>query len=325
MPKRSNKFQTLIFQIQEHFKVDPEVTVTESKLLTHVVTGERREVDIVVESLVNGIPITIGFECISHKRKMGCEWVERMLKKHQHLPTNQLILVSESGFYRPALKLVESETTTSAVTFEEAEDVNWPAFLTSLENLTFSMMNLEWVKSTAHYHKNTNSHLEIAMDGTTRIRLLNTDQEMDVKQFSTAVLNTRDVARLVFEKWAEVPKPKKSASLNFTVNWKPATGTAVIKDAENAYPLQTVDIAAKGKIKDSTINLSVQSFMGTAVVHGVIDDPMPTMDASLGDQAVVAITKGLNSGLKGSISFPNATDQMRKTFPATFPEGREYD
>src|SRR6185503_6978270 len=96
MPQRSNAFQQLITLL--HQQLDDRAVVTESKMLRDQRTGDNREVDIVIDARSGGYPITIGVECIDHKRKASVEWVERMWAKHQDLHTDKIVLVSRSGF-----------------------------------------------------------------------------------------------------------------------------------------------------------------------------------------------------------------------------------
>lgn len=76
----------------------PGTVVTESKMLRDAVTGENREVDVVVQTLADGDPFVISMEVVDRGRPADVTWVEQMIKKHQHLPTNLLMLVSWSGF-----------------------------------------------------------------------------------------------------------------------------------------------------------------------------------------------------------------------------------
>jgi hypothetical protein len=71
-------------------------------MLPDRITGQLREVDIVIEAQASIYPILVGVECVAHARKATVEWVERMWAKHQTLPTNQLVLVSKSGFSHEA-------------------------------------------------------------------------------------------------------------------------------------------------------------------------------------------------------------------------------
>ncbi|MEV0344097.1 hypothetical protein AB0H49_34315 [Nocardia sp. NPDC050713] len=113
VPRRTNAFQKLVATITEH--ISGEATVTESKLLSDLDTGEDREVDVCIEHEVAGHTIRICIECSSHQRPRDVGWVEQMHGKHLRLPTNLLVLASKSGFTGPALRKAESYRIETAV------------------------------------------------------------------------------------------------------------------------------------------------------------------------------------------------------------------
>lgn len=110
MPKRSNEFQAIMHAVRLETATD-NVTVTESKMLPSSEGGER-EVDIVIEGEFDGEPIVTSIEVIDRKRKADVTWVEQMIAKHHKLPTNRLVLISSSGFYRTALVAVAAQNGT---------------------------------------------------------------------------------------------------------------------------------------------------------------------------------------------------------------------
>jgi hypothetical protein len=103
MPKRSNEFQELIYILQSHMA--PGAVVEESAMLEHQLTGEKREVDVCIRSGESGYSLIVSVECRAHKRPQSVGWIEEMHSKHQHLPTNLLVLASSSGFSKTALTL----------------------------------------------------------------------------------------------------------------------------------------------------------------------------------------------------------------------------
>ena len=96
MPRRSNLFQDVVAIIHAHMAAD--ATVEASAPLKNRLTGEGREVDVVVRSEAAGHGVTVAVEASSTGRRASVEWVERMFAKHADLPTDKLVLVSESGF-----------------------------------------------------------------------------------------------------------------------------------------------------------------------------------------------------------------------------------
>lgn len=122
MPKRSNDFQQLIYLI--HHQLASEATVTESKFLHDRAAGAEREVDIVIETQVGNYSVIIGIECQGRGRVASVEWVEQMVAKHQTLPTDKLILVSQSGFSPNAHKKAKA-LGIETMTLRQAVRANW--------------------------------------------------------------------------------------------------------------------------------------------------------------------------------------------------------
>lgn len=108
VPARTNPRQRVVALVKEHY-AGPDDVVTESKFLMDKATGDQREVDIVIESNVAGDEVVISVEVIAHERRASVTWAEQTIKKHEHLPTNLLILVSWSGFSPRALRKIASE------------------------------------------------------------------------------------------------------------------------------------------------------------------------------------------------------------------------
>ncbi len=84
----------MIYYVKRHY-APPEVEVTESKMMTDRDTGEQREVDIVMEGTIGDEPVVISIEVSTGTRPKGSPWVESMLSKHDRMPTNRLVLVSQ--------------------------------------------------------------------------------------------------------------------------------------------------------------------------------------------------------------------------------------
>jgi hypothetical protein len=101
---------------------DERFKITESAELVDRVTNKKREVDVLIETEVAGHEILIAFECAARGRRPSVEWVEQMHGKHSTLDTNQLVLVSESGFSRPAAEKARAlgiETVTPEMATDE--------------------------------------------------------------------------------------------------------------------------------------------------------------------------------------------------------------
>ncbi len=107
MPARTNTFQDVVAIIYEHLA--GEASKTESAMLANRLTGEPREVDVVLRAMTAGHETVIAIEAAARSRKASSDWVEQMIGKHKNLPTDKVVLVAEAGFYRPARKLALAE------------------------------------------------------------------------------------------------------------------------------------------------------------------------------------------------------------------------
>ena len=123
MPQRTNAFQRLVTLLTA--TLAGYATVTESAMLQDSITREQREVDILVVVTVATYNINLGIEVISWGRRADTPWVEKMRAKHDNLPVDKLILVSESGFSGPA-KVKAQFYGIETLTVDAACEADWP-------------------------------------------------------------------------------------------------------------------------------------------------------------------------------------------------------
>ena len=102
MPPRFNLFQDVVAIIERHKAAS--TFIKESAELIDRDTGEKREVDVVVTSVVDGAEVVMGIEAADRSRAADVPWVEQQIAKHCALGTDQLVLVAAAGFYGPALR-----------------------------------------------------------------------------------------------------------------------------------------------------------------------------------------------------------------------------
>lgn len=115
MPKRTNPRQQII-ELLQALDEGPTCRVTPSKFLRDVRSGLDREVDVVVEWLVDQETFTCCFEVVALSRRADVEWVDKMVRKHETLPTERLFLVSWSGFTRGARRQAQTNPTVELCT-----------------------------------------------------------------------------------------------------------------------------------------------------------------------------------------------------------------
>lgn len=122
MPKRSNVFQRLVKLL--HDRLDKNWEVHESEMLCNRLTGDDREVDIVLKYKLGPHEVIVAIECTDAKRPASSTWVEAMAKKHEFLATSKLVLWSAKGFYKPAIITAE-KLGIETVSQNDDIDVEW--------------------------------------------------------------------------------------------------------------------------------------------------------------------------------------------------------
>ncbi len=141
MPPRSNPFQDTIAIVHRHLAGD--ATVEESAMLWQPTTGVEREVDVVLRSKVGPHEVIVSIEARATTRKADLPWVESMVAKHADLPTSQLVLVSESGFTRPAKRHAEVKGAIAVSPADLAGDHPGRQLLDAIHSLGLRAVSLE--------------------------------------------------------------------------------------------------------------------------------------------------------------------------------------
>ena len=106
MPPRYNLFQDVVAIIERHKAAG--TVITESAELIDRDTGQKREVDVIISSVVDGAEVIMGIEAADRSRPADVPWVEQQIAKHSALGTDQLVLVAAAGFYEPALRKAQA-------------------------------------------------------------------------------------------------------------------------------------------------------------------------------------------------------------------------
>jgi hypothetical protein len=140
MPRRSNTYQRLVAAIHE--QLGSGWTVTESRMLNDLRTGQEREVDVALEGTVAGYPILVGIEVRDRGRVADVGWVEAMAKKHDDLPTTKLVLWSPTGFSKSAA-VKAAALKIEAITSKRLEDAPWATMARD-----FAGGSMKWVRPT---------------------------------------------------------------------------------------------------------------------------------------------------------------------------------
>lgn len=123
MPKRSNYFQQLIHFIEHHIS-EPNTTITQSAMLIPLDGGNPREVDILVETTLNGHHLRFALECRDHQRTQTVSWIEELDGKCRYLPIDFVVAVSSTGFSDAAIARAK-QAKIRTLSMDEALNAKW--------------------------------------------------------------------------------------------------------------------------------------------------------------------------------------------------------
>lgn len=192
MPKRSNQFQRLILLINHCIGHD--ARVTESALVTDSITGEPREVDIVLNLTAYSYPFSIGVEVRGRNRKADTTWIECMHAKHESLPLDKLVLVSESGFTNPALRKAAFYGI-EVVTIEDALETDWELVAKLAAKGIFEITSFKY-NCALVYELPDGSSAQMDMPGHARFR--SAEGEVTLDQFVRSLLDRAEVQEALY-------------------------------------------------------------------------------------------------------------------------------
>ncbi len=269
MPRRTNKFQRLVYLIQQ--QLADGATVTESKLLHDIHSGRPVEVDIVVEGRIADVRVVIGIECTSGKRSATVEWVNEMAGKHADLQVDKTVLVSGSGFTPEALAKAAKHGI-EALSLVEAERRDWVGWLCDLDALRFAGFTLipEQVSATVSGTSNLPSENPVQpqaivqVPGSAHLRSLN-DQVQGI------LGNTRVFLR-VTRWWLKLNVAERPVSFKFQVTWDCQPGTTLQAVSGEVLSLTRLVLEVRAEVRDAPLLAKVLRFRERNVVHAGVPD-----------------------------------------------------
>lgn len=266
MPQRTNEFQQLVYLIQIQAKDRPDMMVTESKMLKDRISGKERETDIAVECVVNGVAIIVAFECRCRARKPDLEWVEQMLKKHEHL-SDKLVLVANLPFTDEAAAAAWRERV-DIVVLSEATSTDWMTRIDRYTELLFATFDFSVRGFSVEYD---------CPEGSPRF---NDESMIDLSDSNGArssipyALNTlistyRPLGQSVMDFWYKQPPEKRASEHTITLQYPPpADQPMTLTQGVISYPLKKLVATIVVKIGSSALGLKHSEYKEMRVAHG---------------------------------------------------------
>lgn len=262
MPKRSNDFQKFILLI--HGCLQESGQVQESALLADKITGEKREVDVLLSSSIADYPVSISIEVIDRKRKADVTWVEQMYSKHDTLLTDKLVLVSRNGFTKSAMEKAHFHNI-EAITLEEALTTDWDLAIQMLTSGFLELITFHYKCHALCGHPEGNKVFSPVKRDTT-VYLPYRDTPTDFENMAQFFLA---------EPWPKevLERLRTTDERIFTIKYTPDLGTYVLDEDQTQMPLLAFCIEVEVEQRKTPISFSVGRYREHLVALAASSDP----------------------------------------------------
>ncbi|MEU8001507.1 hypothetical protein AB0B66_10140 [Catellatospora sp. NPDC049111] len=102
---RAGRDLELLVAHLEHILADTPVEIISPYLVYDHVGGIKREVDVAVRGVVNGVESLMAFECRDRTRVEDIAWIEQLVTKKRHTRVDIIVAVSSRGFSAAASRV----------------------------------------------------------------------------------------------------------------------------------------------------------------------------------------------------------------------------
>lgn len=264
MPPRSNRFQRLILAIERSIK-GPATVVAESASFPDPVTGEDREIDVVIISKVGRHAAVVAVEIRDRKRPADVIWIDELIAKYQNTGF-KVVAVSNSGFTKTALVKARG-VGIRALSLEDADQQDWPEILRD-QRFTVSMA------VTSNFQFRPIISVSYAGSWVT---------QASVREYAEAEIldskgRTHPLPEVIAELMEQIDFAEKAfqglidPEGNVTVSFDLPAGTMITKSGEVPIPVMSLEVRANAKVTNPTaFELTGSRFDGEFVAHGSAD------------------------------------------------------
>lgn len=295
MPKRTNDFQQLVYLIQQQLRDREDAIVTQSKMLKDRNDGSKREVDIVVEFKVQGVPMILGFECTKGSRKPTRQWAEQLIKKHEHL-TDKLVLVANRPLTAGAIDVSQRHGVEN-VEVAKASATDWKDFIDRWPNLIFAGFDF----TLQSWRLDCEPGDGIPNEREPLLITTKDGKSTPLEQALTAMLRDhRLFGKPVMDQWFALPVQQRKDEIWITFNFAPPPTLPLwVKQGAHVYPLLTISGKASGRVGSAPLPLEQSRFQDTLVAHG-----KTKLDTgSLAGQTIQFVATEREGKTKASVTF----------------------
>lgn len=250
MPRAGRVFEQTVALIERAIAGEASVTLESPKSLVDRVTGQPREMDIVLTYHLPNRDLLVAIECRDHARPCGSSQVEAYHTKCQHTGVNLGIIVAANGFTAPAREKA-TFLGLNCIHLQQLEEVDW--FVQ--DELTF--------RQRYPVHTDIQLGLPMALQGH-EWRLFASiedgdDEEIDLQYLRDENDDMRFVGRpdgLIDRVWNEVPDPTSDLLGHVDIELGNPEVFYALDDEGNAHPLRKIDLSIDWEAQEEAMPVS---------------------------------------------------------------------
>lgn len=243
----------LVAAIQEHLKDNPNAKVTLNAKLPNR-SGNIREIDVLVQTKVNGENIGIAFECKDYKQKVTGPIIDAFSTKCRELPqVDKGIIVTTSGFTKGAQK----EAKSLKIGLYLIDDLPLDEIIPNYKFWGAKVIAVpQWKELSLHTIVNI---AHASFDPEAKVRYADNDEEVNFcKEILGAIYTTKFLCELA-AKYVEVGRIAYKIGLKFTTSRQ-----LYIKDVNGVkYEIDYVEIPTSVDLKMDLCHISSQKKYAT--------------------------------------------------------------
>ena len=263
MPRRNNERQQIV-EMLKRITARPGSTVEASKFLRDARTGNDREVDVVVEELIDDHPFIQSFEVTSRARKVSVEQVEQLVNKHSNLATDRLFIVSWSGFSRAATRIIESTPNVFPIEPVVEQSPQGPV----VKSLMMDTASIDAERVVCLVNLPSGEQIRVLMDASHEVF---SDRDVLVGPIADTVTSIlRDPEVIEFVLCTAHDHPERETATHFTLG-KVVRDTPLFlhqHELDEMHQIEAIEITGPIRLDRGPLDLEVRSFDKRRFGHG---------------------------------------------------------
>jgi hypothetical protein len=266
MPKRTNPRQQII-ELLVSMNAGPGCTVTPSKSLRDVPSGLDREVDVVVERLIDRETSTWSYEVVAPRRPADVEWVEAMIAKHDYLPTEKLFLVSWSGFTRGARRQAATNPRVELGTPDLVPGPNGPR----IKTIRVGSIRMTPTETRIGFNRPDGSKGWIRSEPDIGIYLPNMMPVGPAQKFTEMLLHDPRVGPLARENASAYPERDDLKSFDLYAPIENGVLNLYEEVLDELQPITLIEVLGDFRFAEKRLDLEVRELRGQPFAYGTVE------------------------------------------------------